>query len=75
MVVAVTPYWQHYRTEEVACSLVTKIGANNIKPKEDVIVNTPTVSGVMNISYSQYRYELKIYVEKIISEAILENIV
>lgn len=55
--------------------LVTKIVTNVIKPKEDAIVNylTNRIGEAMNISYSQYRYELKIYVEKIISEAILEN--
>ncbi len=55
--------------------LVTKIVTNVIKPKEDAIVNylTNRVGEAMNISYSQYRHELKEYVEKIISEAILEN--
>lgn len=55
--------------------LVTKIVTNVIKPKEDAIVNylTNRISEAMNVSYSQYRYELKLYVEKIISEAILEN--
>ncbi|MFN8295508.1 MAG: hypothetical protein U0T69_04895 [Chitinophagales bacterium] len=55
--------------------LVTKIVTNVIKPKEDAIVNylTSRISEAMNVSYSQYRYELKLYVEKIISEAILEN--
>ncbi len=55
--------------------LVTKIVNNVIKPKEDAIVNylTNRIGEAMNISYSQYRIELKLYVEKIISEAILEN--
>ena len=55
--------------------LVEKIVNNVIKPKEDVIVDylTSRISEAVNISYSQYRYELKLYVEKIISEAILEN--
>ena len=55
--------------------LVTKIVNNVIKPKEDAIVNylTNRIGEAMNISYSQYRFELKLYVEKIISEAILEN--
>lgn len=55
--------------------LVEKIVHNVIKPKEDVIVSylTSRISEAVNISYSQHRYELKLYVEKIISEAILEN--
>lgn len=55
--------------------LVTKIVNNVIKPKEEEIVNylTNRIGEAMNISYSQYRYELKLYVEKIISQAILEN--
>ncbi|HPH87510.1 MAG TPA: hypothetical protein PKV76_03520 [Chitinophagales bacterium] len=55
--------------------LVTKIVNNVIKPKEEAIVNylSNRVGEAMNISYSQYRHELKEYVEKIISEAILEN--
>lgn len=55
--------------------LVTKIVTNVIKPKEDEIVNylSNRIGEAINTSYSQYRYELKLYVEKIISEAILEN--
>lgn len=55
--------------------LVEKIVTNVIKPKEDVIVNylTNRIGEAMNLSYTQYRKELKQYVEKIISEAIHEN--
>ena len=55
--------------------MVTKIVNNVIKPKEEAIVNylSNRVGEAMNISYTQYRHELKEYVEKIISEAILEN--
>ena len=55
--------------------LVDKIVANVIKPKEDIIVNylTNRIGEAMNLSYTQYRRELKVYVEKIISEAIHEN--
>jgi len=55
--------------------LVTKIATNVIKPKEDAIVNylTNRIGEAMNISYSQHRGELKLYVERIVGEAILEN--
>jgi hypothetical protein len=55
--------------------LVEKIVTNVIKPKEDIIVNylTNRIGEAMNLSYTQYRRELKQYVEKIISEAVNEN--
>jgi len=55
--------------------LVEKIVTNVIKPKEDVIVNylSDRIGEAMNLSYTQYRRELKGYVEKIISEAVNEN--
>jgi hypothetical protein len=55
--------------------LLDKIVANVIKPKEDIIVNylSNRIGEAMNLSYTQYRRELKVYVEKIISEAIHEN--
>lgn len=55
--------------------LVEKIVTNVIKPKEDVIVSylSNRIGDAMNSSYTEYRGELKIYVEKIISEAIHEN--
>jgi hypothetical protein len=55
--------------------LVDKIVLNVIKPKEEVIVNylSNRIGEAMNLSYTQYRIELKQYVEKIISESIHEN--
>ncbi len=55
--------------------LVEKIVNNVIKPKEDVIVDylTSRISEAMNLSYSQYRSELKQYTQKILTEAIHEN--
>lgn len=55
--------------------LVDKIVTKVIKPKEDVIVNylANRIGDAMNLSYTEYRGELKLYVEKIISEAIHEN--
>ena len=55
--------------------LVDKIVLNVIKPKEEVIVNylSNRIGEAMNLSYTQYRIELKHYVEKIISESIHEN--
>lgn len=55
--------------------LITKITKNVIKPKEDAIINylTNRISEAMNISYTEHRSELKLYIEGIISEAIQEN--
>ena len=55
--------------------LIEKIVTKVIKPKEDVIVSylSERIGDAMNLSYTEYRGELKIYVEKIISESVNEN--
>lgn len=60
---------------EKGSPLVEKIVTNVIKPKEDIIVDylSNRIGEAMNLSYTQYRQELKKYVEKIISEAVNEN--
>lgn len=55
--------------------VLEKIVTNVVKPKEDVIVNylSGRIGEAMNLSYTQYRGELKLYIETIISQAVNEN--
>ncbi len=55
--------------------VLEKIVTNVVKPKEDVIVNylSSRVGEAMNLSYTQYRGELKLYIERIISQSVNEN--
>ncbi len=55
--------------------VLEKIVTNVVKPKEDVIVNylSSRIGAAMNVSYTQYRGELKLYVEQIVSRSVNEN--
>ncbi len=51
--------------------IITKV----VRPKEDIIVNylSRRISDAMNVAYTAHREELKVYTEKIISDAVREN--